>query len=167
MPNKTIYVADADLPLFERAQALAGGNLSAALAQAVRRYLAGSEPATESGVVVKVNEGGLTSKKRFRGKLVAHQKVRTLDGKREVAYRVYHTEKGRYAVWSRTAPDWNGTKWWRNWSDEEWSGEWWQGESRLDVYETLGDLRDNIPPELHARVTAVVNSGSDIEDLDI
>jgi EXLDI family protein len=51
--------------------------------------------------------------------------------------------------------------------DEEWSGEWWQGESSLDLYETLEDLRDNIPPDLHARVAAIIASGSDIEDLDI
>jgi len=35
MPNKTIYVSDNDLPLFERAPSLAGGNLSAAITQAV------------------------------------------------------------------------------------------------------------------------------------
>src|SRR5690348_14808983 len=38
MPNKTIYVADSDLPLYEQAQAMAGGNLSAAIAQALRRF---------------------------------------------------------------------------------------------------------------------------------
>ncbi len=41
MPNKTIYVADGDGPLFERAQALAGGNLSAAIAQAIRQLVDG------------------------------------------------------------------------------------------------------------------------------
>ena len=32
VPNKTIYVSDGDLPLYQRAQELAGGNLSAAIA---------------------------------------------------------------------------------------------------------------------------------------
>jgi EXLDI family protein len=39
MPTKTIYVADADLPIFERAQALAGDNLSATIVQALRRFV--------------------------------------------------------------------------------------------------------------------------------
>ena len=34
MPNKTIYVADGDLPLFDRAQELTGGNLSATITRA-------------------------------------------------------------------------------------------------------------------------------------
>ncbi|HEV2457979.1 MAG TPA: EXLDI protein [Ktedonobacterales bacterium] len=166
MPNKTIYVADADVPLFDQAQALAGGNLSAAIAQAVRRYVATAQPASDE-VIVQVNEGGVTSKKRFHGKLLAQQKVRTPDGARAVTYRVYQTEKGRFAVWSQSAPDWNRAEWWRGRRYEDWSGDWWQGESRLDVYETLDDLRDNIPPELSARVAAVVATGSDVEDLDI
>jgi EXLDI family protein len=39
MPTKTIYVADADLPIFERAQILAGDNLSATIVQALRRFV--------------------------------------------------------------------------------------------------------------------------------
>ena len=39
MPNKTIYVSDADVPTFERAQELAGGNLSATIVQALRRFV--------------------------------------------------------------------------------------------------------------------------------
>ncbi len=39
VPNKTIYVSDGDLSLFQRAQELAGGNLSAAIAKALRRVI--------------------------------------------------------------------------------------------------------------------------------
>ena len=39
MPNKTIYVSDDDLPLFQRAQEIAGGKLSAAITAALRRYV--------------------------------------------------------------------------------------------------------------------------------
>ena len=49
VPNKTIYVSDDDLPLFQRAQEIAGGKLSTAIAVAllavaavgVRRHPAG------------------------------------------------------------------------------------------------------------------------------
>src|SRR5262249_35148350 len=110
MPNKTIYVADADLPLYERAQALAGGNLSAAIATALKRYV--SEPGEERGeMVVTVTEDGAPVKKRFRGQLIVERRVRKPDGAQTVSYRLYRTEKGRYAVWSRAAPNWSGAQW--------------------------------------------------------
>ncbi len=39
VPNKTIYVSDGDLRVFQRAQELAGDNLSAAISAALRRYV--------------------------------------------------------------------------------------------------------------------------------
>ena len=39
MPNKTIYVSDGDLPVFQRAQELADGNLSQAISRALRRFV--------------------------------------------------------------------------------------------------------------------------------
>jgi hypothetical protein len=39
MPNETIYVSDEDLPIYDRAQDLSGGNLSAAISAAIRRYV--------------------------------------------------------------------------------------------------------------------------------
>src|SRR5690242_12071557 len=39
MPNKTIYVSDADLSVFDKAQQMAGGNLSSAISQALRRFV--------------------------------------------------------------------------------------------------------------------------------
>ena len=39
MPNKTIYVADDDLPVFQRAQELVGGNLSSTVVSALRRLI--------------------------------------------------------------------------------------------------------------------------------
>jgi len=166
MPNKTIYVADADLPLYEKAQALAGGNLSAAIASALKRYVA--EAGEESGeIVVTITEDGAQTKKRFRGKLVVEQRVRTPDGAQSVSYRVYQTEKGRYAVWSRTGPNWTGTQW-QEWAARaSWQEDWWRAESRLDVYETLDDLQGNIPDALYRKTQRRAETGSVIEDLDI
>jgi hypothetical protein len=39
MPNKTIYVSEDDLPLFERAQLVSGTNLSSVIVRALRRFL--------------------------------------------------------------------------------------------------------------------------------
>jgi putative transposase len=165
MPNKTIYVADADLPLYDKAQTLAGGNLSAAIASALKRYV--SEAGDESGeIVVTVTEDGAQTKKRFRGQLIVEQRVRTPDGAQAVLYRVYRTEKGRYAAWSKTAPNWNGTQW-QEWTARSSWEEWWRAESRLDVYATLEDLQGNIPDALYAKVQRWAQTGSVIEDLDI
>ena len=47
MPNRTIYVAGVDLPIFEKAQKLAGDNLSAAipeeLYESIMRYNNGED----------------------------------------------------------------------------------------------------------------------------
>jgi EXLDI family protein len=166
MPNKTIYVADAELPLYEKAQALAGGNLSAAIATALKRFVSESgEESGESGeIVVTVTEEGAQAKKRFRGQLIVEQRVRTPDGAQTVSYRVYRTEKGRYAVWSKTGPNWSGSQW--QWPTD-WQGEWWRAESRLDVYESLEDLQGNIPDALYTKALRWAQTGSVIEDLDI
>jgi hypothetical protein len=72
MPNKTIYVSDDDLPLFQRAQELAGGTLSAAIADALRRYVEVEEGRRQGydDVVVRVGPG-LGRKQRFSGLLLA------------------------------------------------------------------------------------------------
>ena len=56
VPNKTIYVSDGDLKLYQRAQELAGGNLSAAIAGALKRYVDVQEGLREGfdDVVVRV-----------------------------------------------------------------------------------------------------------------
>ena len=43
MPKRTIYVADADVPIFDKAQQLAGGNLSGAITEALRNFIKSRE----------------------------------------------------------------------------------------------------------------------------
>ena len=57
MPNKTIYVSDDDLPLYQRAQELAGGSLSAALARALRRFVEMEEGRLEGYDEITVRVG--------------------------------------------------------------------------------------------------------------
>ena len=60
MPNKTIYVSEGDLPIFQRAQELAGGNLSSAIARALRRYVDLEEGLREGfdEIIVRVGPQG-------------------------------------------------------------------------------------------------------------
>ncbi len=72
MPNKTIYVSDTDLPIFERAQELAGENLSSTIVQALRNFVNAHEAriAGFREIVVRVGSGVYT-RKQFRGRLLA------------------------------------------------------------------------------------------------
>ena len=178
MPNKTIYVADADLPLFERAQELAGGNLSSAIAQALRQYCTGDtsqNTATPEGeeIVVKVGRNGAFIQKRFHGHQIAKQFVPTQNGSRQIYYHVYLTTKGNFALHIKDAPNWThwATRKWNRQNDVngDWScGDWSQHESRLEVYDSLAALKDHVPPELYDVVArTVAGNPSEIEDLDI
>ena len=71
MPNKTIYVSDGDLTLYQQAQELAGGNLSAAIAGALRRYVDVEEGRREGfdEIIVRVGPGA-GRKVRFTGVLL-------------------------------------------------------------------------------------------------
>ena len=74
VPNRTIYVSEDDQPLYQRAQELAGGNLSAAITGALKRYV-NAEDARNAGfdeIVVKVGVGKKLRKVRFSGILVGH-----------------------------------------------------------------------------------------------
>ena len=188
MPNKTIYVADADLPIFERAQELAGENLSATIVGALRRFVA-AEETRASGfgeIVVKVGENGLFAQKQFAGRELAKLRTPDLESGRTTFMVVYQTIKGRLALYTRTSADWTawGQAWAQKWSkqqlgkhghdadvdwDESWSWSSWNAKGsvyRLDVYESADELRDHIPPELHAAVVRALG-GDEIEVLDI
>src|SRR2546421_2925922 len=153
MPNRTIYVADADLPTFEKAQELAGENLSATIAQALRRFVEAEEARTSGFEEATVKVGKIAySYKRFRGRLLAKGRVHEQNETRRIVYEVYQTAKGKLALYVRSAPDWGNPKTWsyRNWSHRDWS-QWpnTEHEFRLEVYDTLDGLQDNVPEELY------------------
>ncbi|HEY6287781.1 MAG TPA: EXLDI protein [Ktedonobacteraceae bacterium] len=181
MPNRTIYVADADLPIFEKAQKLAGDNLSAAIAQALH-YFVEKEEAKSSGfeeITVKVGKGRPYLTKQFRGRLLGKRRIRVQKGTRLLTLVVYLTAKGRFVIytkntaswsdWSKSsmtsAGDWNWD-WDYDWSNYDWSSYFEDDEHRLDVYNTLDELKDNIPEELYESIMRY-NNGEDVEILDI
>ena len=212
MPNKTIYVADVDLPVFERAQQLAGDNLSATIARALRRFIQ-VEEAKMVGlqeVTVRVGDKGTYVQKRFLARPLAKRRIR--DSQHQVtSFAIFETAKGRFALYTKITPDWSAwsdpatwskgnwdVDWDVDWSHggqipgmperpdrperpgrgahgasvhglsgwADWSG-WFQGgEYRLEVFETLEELRERVPPELYDAVQQALK-GPEIEDLDI
>jgi EXLDI family protein len=172
VPNKTIYVSDGDLKLYQRAQEISGGNLSAAIASALRRYVDVSEGLMEGfdDVVVRVGIGS-GRKVRFVGALAGEW----LDTRQRAAehFRVWRGRTGRFVLHIERSADW--------WTvDAEGKPAGWRGylgigdvrygsspkESTLEVVDTLDALRDKVPSELFDMVTRSARQPT-VEDLDI
>ena len=176
VPNKTIYVSDGDLTLYQRAQELAGGNLSAAIANALRRFVDIEEGRQEGfdEIIVRVGpgEGRKHGRKvRFSGILLGEWASATSGG--FDTFRVYRSRTGKFVVHNDRSAQWTMV-------DAEGKPPGWRGylglgdvsygtrpaESTLEVVETLEELRDKIPPQLFEMVAAS-SSQVPIEDLDI
>ena len=182
MPNKTVYVSEDDLPLFERAQSLAGGNLSAAIASALMEYVSSEELRTQGyeAVSVRVGSGRAVHTKQFHGALQGEWRHPSADGRIEV-FRVYRTPKNHWVLHWRRAPNWAA------WSDpdsgfpgrgrwrgrEGWPGRhpdpmgWWGPiESTLTVVGELAELKDKVPEEFMEMLKAAAEQPM-VEVLDL
>jgi EXLDI family protein len=175
MPNKTIYVSDADVPVFQRAQELVGGNLSAAISKALRRLVEVEEGRLEGFEEITVRVGVAPGKlQRFQGvQLVDWNRTSSGGSGGQERYRVYRTRAGKLAVhvarpkgFVHTAgKDGDLTGWRKHFvADQQW-GET-PAASTLEVFETFDELRAAVPPELAALVEAYATQ-PEVEDLDI
>ena len=174
MPNKTIYVSDDDAPLYQRAQELAGGNLSAAISAALRRYVDVEEGRQEGYDEIIVTVGtGAGRKVRFSGMLLGEWQRST--STRTESIRVYRSRTGKFVVHTERSPEWttpDGDKWTTGWRG--WIGNWSpnqthtyiSGEATLKVADTVEALRELVPAELYD-VVAAVAAQPPVEDLDI
>lgn len=168
MPNKTIYVADGDLPLFQRAQELVGGNLSAAITTALRRLIEWEEGRQEGfdEIVVKVGPG-VGRKVRFIGVLLGEWGRAKPTGLVE-EYRVYRSRTGKYVVHLKRSDEYKATATgWRSWvglDEDSWGVV--KGNQTLTVVDTLEELKEKVPAELYEIVAALASQPA-VEDLDI
>lgn len=107
MPNKTIYIADADLPIADRAAELAGG-LSPAVIEALRLYVETVESRQNGFEEVRVNTivDEKPSAKVFNGRHLARV-VESYDG-HSLCWTTYVTPKDRIVVVVRDDPDFVG-----------------------------------------------------------
>lgn len=167
MPNRSIYISDEDLPLYQRAQELAGGSLSAAISRALRKFIELEEGRLEGfdEIVVKVGQAP-GRKVRFSGVLLGEWGRATSSGRVDM-YRVYRTRTGKFAVHLDRSDEWKTSGGWRGWVGLDETG--WgfvKGDSTLDVVDSLEELRDKIPAELYEMVAAAAKHPP-VEDLDI
>jgi EXLDI family protein len=176
MPNKTIYVSDDDLALYQRAQELAGGALSAAISAAVRRYVEVEEGRRQGydEIIVRVGPG-LGRKQRFSGALLAEWGRST--NELTETFRVYRSRSGKFVVHvecseAYTSGGPNAEKWntgWRAWVGDWSANQTWTrtpAESTLRIAGSLEELRDLVPAELYDLIADIADQPT-IEDLDI
>jgi EXLDI family protein len=172
VPNKTIYVSDGDLPLYQRAQELAGDNLSAAIAAALRRYVELEDGRREGfdEIIVRVGPGK-GRKVRFTAVLLGEW-MHTTSSRVETT-RVYRSRGGKFVVHVERSPDYTMV-------DDEGKPAGWRGylgigsvnygtspkESTLEVVDSLDELRERIPPQLYDMVATSAQQPP-VEDLDI
>jgi len=172
VPNKTIYVSDADLTLYQRAQELAGDNLSAAITAALRRYVDVEEGRREGYDEIVIRLGpGRGRKVRFTGILLGEW-VNTSYSRVET-FRVYRGRKGKFVVHIERSPDFSMV-------NAEGKPAGWRGylgigdisygstpaESTLEVVESLDELRERIPKQLFDSVAGSARQPA-VEDLEI
>ena len=173
MPNKTIYVSDGDLPIYDRAQAIAGGNLSAAIAKALRRYVELEEGRREGFEEITVRVGPGRRKVRFSGLLIGEWANSSSSSSRWEVFRVYRSRTGKYVVHTDRAAEFTMV-------DAEGKPAGWRGylglgnvsygskpaELTLEVFDSVEQLRDNVPTQLYDMVVASAKQPA-VEDLDI
>jgi EXLDI family protein len=172
VPNKTIYVSDGDLALYQRAQELAGDNLSAAISAALRRYVDVEEGRREGfdEIIVRVGSGK-GRKVRFTGVLLGEWVNSSFS--RVETFRVYRGRSGKFVLHIERSPDYSMV-------DAEGKPAGWRGylgignisygntpaESTLEVIGSLDELRPRIPQQLYDSVAFSAQQPA-VEDLDI
>jgi EXLDI family protein len=99
MPTKTIYVANEDLTVFERAQKLVGDNLSSVIVQSLKALIVREEAQSKGmkEVSVQVGTKGFQQEKRFNGRLVIRWQGAG-DHNDWYTSRVFRTAKSQWAV---------------------------------------------------------------------
>jgi EXLDI family protein len=174
MPTKTIDVSDADLPLYQRAEDLTGGNLATAVATALGRFVEQEERRRDGfeEIILRVGRGAGRNV-RFTGTLLGEWSRTAADNSECV--RVFLTRKGKFVVHRDRSDDCHvsaanshGSWWgWRSYLGfGEYSCTFVRGTAGLDVADSLAELRDLLPAELYDRV-AVTAEEPTFDDLDI
>jgi hypothetical protein len=116
MPNKTIYVKEEDLPIYERAAKIAGDSLSGVVSDALKEYVLRKEieGAEIKETIIEVGTWGADEDKNTKKIIFEGEKLAELteyddpsenDKTSGADWEIYKTKKGKYLVyrykWSR------------------------------------------------------------------
>jgi EXLDI family protein len=173
VPNKTIYVSDGDLPLYQRAQELAGDNLSAAISAALRRFVDVEEGKDEGFDEITVRVGPRPGRKvRFIGVLLGEW-LETSPSRVD-NFHVYRGRTGKYVLHVEHSPDFTvfgkdgKPGGWRANLGFDWSASYGSTpeNATLEVLDTLEALRERIPSQLYDMVAGMAQQPI-VEDIDV
>ena len=112
MPNKTIYVAEEDLAIFQKAQDVAGESISKVIVQALRQYviqkdLEGTDFRECEAWKGSHEEGLNIEKNRFIGKRLSEIKIGAEDGY-VTTLTLYFTRKSKFLLQTKSvAPEYD------------------------------------------------------------
>lgn len=173
MPNKTIYVSEGDLQLYDRAQALAGGNLSAAISKALRHYVDVEDGRHEGFEEITIRLVPSGRKVRFSGVLIGEWANSSSSSSKWEVFRVYRSRTGKFVLHTDRTAEFTMV-------DADGKPAGWRGylglgnvsygskpaESTLEVFDSFEQLRERIPAQLYEMVANSVKQPL-VEDLDI
>lgn len=119
MPNKTIYVRDEDVKVFEQAEELGGDSLSAVIAEALKRFVAVKQAEAQGMKEITIEVGRVNTrggddarKVRFVGRELAKQTAYTgqtsSQDDRGTDYAIYQTRAGKFIAHWRHWSCWDG-----------------------------------------------------------
>lgn len=169
MPNKTIYVSENDVPLFEEAKHIAGEALSSVISRALREFVARHQEKAHGmkEISVKIGRHSSQREQRFVGQEVgkwsgfSDDKVWWLDAK------IYRTQKENWAILLHQA-----TKATLLTNPKEWkkSGDYLENTAgtELIVGKNLGELKNKLPQSLYSTLKDIAEGYEHpVEYLDI
>lgn len=181
MANKTIYVADVDLPIFEKARDLSKNNLSAVILEALKHYIHIQDLKNlgYEEIMLKVKQVGVVRCKKFIGRKLASDSTH-IEGKIPLLksfYTVYQTAKGNFVLEITNFPDWRDLYGVQNLDSitpeimksqkiSDISAFASQAEYKMEVYNSLERLKEFIPEKLANQVEEALKP-KDAEFLDI
>jgi EXLDI family protein len=165
MPNKTIYVSENDLPIFEEAQQIAGEALSPVIARALREYVSRNQEKDKGMKEVRVKVGlrGSEREQRFTAANLGKWKGLSQDKEWWLEATIFHTQKDHWAaLLEYKGPATLDRKAWLQsaWQDRR--------HTELVVADGPDDFKDKIPEALFAHIRSLAErEKSPVDYLDI
>ncbi|MCL2140376.1 MAG: EXLDI protein [Dehalococcoidia bacterium] len=100
MPNKTIYVSQNDISVFDEAQQIAGEAMSSVIAKALREYVARHQEKSRGMREISVRVGGKDAQREQRFVAIEMGKWKGVSDDKQwwMETTIYNTQKGNWAV---------------------------------------------------------------------
>lgn len=169
MPNKTIYVSDSDIALFDEAKQIAGEALSSVISRALKEYIARNTKKQQGmrEVSIKVGKPGAEREIRFVGVKVGDWNGFSDDKVWLLSATIYQTQKGKWAIYLATNSKASVLTDRRSWKE---SGDYLidPRQSELLIGESESEFKNKVPKELYSLLVSLTQKEElPVEYLDI